>query len=202
LVALRRRGFLPESIKNFVLRTGISKAEATMTWDDLIMENKRLLDQKAKRYSAIFDPVQIEIENPKNMSVELHLNPNEKKGGRKFKVDGNFIISRTDIGKMKDKEITRLMDCINVMKDKGEVCFNSIRFEDFKGKGKNVINWLPNKGNIKVEVTMPDKTILKGLAEHNISSLKQGEVIQFERFGFCRLDKIEKDTYKFWFTHK
>jgi hypothetical protein len=40
------------------------------------------------------------------------------------------------------------------------------------------------------------------LAETNISMLKPGEVIQFERFGFCRLDSIEKNTYKFWFAHK
>jgi len=59
LVALRRRGFLPEAIKNFVLSTGISKAEATMTWDDLIKHNKRLLDDSASRYSAIFDPVEL-----------------------------------------------------------------------------------------------------------------------------------------------
>ena len=47
---------------------------------------------------------------------------------------------------------------------------------------------------------MPDKTVLKGLAENNVNSLKEGDVIQFERFGFCRLD--DKDKMKFWFTHK
>jgi glutamyl-tRNA synthetase len=201
LVALRRRGFLPEAIKNFVLSTGMSKAEATMTWDDLIMHNKRLLDSDAKRYSAIFDPVELLIEDVPELQIELHLNPNEKKGGRKIKVDGQFVLSKKDIDSMKDGEVTRLMDCINVMKDKSNVCFNSIKFEDFKGKGKRVINWLPAKGNVDIEVLMPDKTVMKGLAEHNISDLKEGEIIQFERFGFCRLDKKEKEKLIFWFTH-
>jgi hypothetical protein len=31
--------------------------------------------------------------------------------------------------------------------------------------------------------------------------LKIDDVIQFERFGFCRLDKVE-GLYRFWFTHK
>ena len=202
LVALRRRGFLPEAIKNFVLSTGISKAEATMTWDDLIMHNKRLLDNSAKRYSAIFDPIELKIENVPSMNVELHLNPNEKKGGRKFKVNGDFILSKKDVDGIRNGEVTRLMDCVNIMKEKSNVCFNSLKFEDFKGKGRKVINWLPGKGNEDIEVMMPDKTIKKGIAEHNVSHLKEGETVQFERFGFCRLDKKDKDKLMFWFTHK
>jgi glutamyl-tRNA synthetase len=40
------------------------------------------------------------------------------------------------------------------------------------------------------------------LAEPGIKKLKVDDIIQFERFGFCRLDLIEKGTYKFWFAHK
>ncbi len=202
LRALRRRGFQPEAIKHFVISTGISKAESTMTWDDLIMHNKRLLDNSAKRFSAIFDPVNLEIENVPDMNVELHLNPNEKKGGRRFNIKGDFILAKKDIEEMQEKEVTRLMDCVNVMKKNSHVCFDSVRFEDFKGKGKRVINWLPGKDNIDIEVLMPDKSVRKGIAEKTIKILKEGDVIQFERFGFCRLDKIEKDKYVFWFTHK
>ncbi len=200
--ALRRRGFLPEAIRNFVISTGISKAEATLTWDDLIMHNKRLLDDRAKRYSAIFDPVEVEISDVPQMNVELHLNPNDKKGGRHFNVKGDFILSRKDVEKMKEGEVIRLMDCVNVMKNKSKVCFDSIRFEEFRGRGKQVINWLPGKDNVEVEILMPDKKVVKGIAENNIKDLKIGEVIQFVRFGFCRLDSVEKDVYKFWFTHE
>ena len=94
--------------------------------------------------------------------------------------------------------MTRLMDCVNVMKNKSKVCFDSVKFEDFKGK--RVINWLPGEGNIDIEVLMPDKEVKKGIAEKNIKSLKENEVIQFERFGFCRLDNKEKLV--FWFAHK
>lgn len=201
IAALRRRGFLPEAIKNFVLSTGMSKAESTVTWDDLILQNKRLLDNTAKRYSAIFDPVELTIENAPEMKVELHINPNERKGGRKLDVNKKYILSNNDVEGMKEGEIVRLMDCINVFKSQANVCFDSIRFEDFKGRGRQVINWLPGEGNACVEVMMPDKTIAKGVAEKNIQSLKIGEVIQFVRFGFCRLDSISNGSYMFWFTH-
>jgi glutamyl-tRNA synthetase len=202
IVALRRRGFLPEAIKDFVVSTGITKSESTLTWDDFIMHNKRLLDNIAPRYSAIFDPSQLIVKNVPEMEVELHLNPNEKKGGRKFKIDESFILSKNDVKSMKDKEIVRLMDCVNIMKEKSAACFHSLKYEEFKGKGKKIINWLPGKGNIDVEVLMPDKSIKKGIAEHTISKLKEGDIIQFLRFGFCRLDKKTKNVYKFWFTHE
>ncbi|MBU0628736.1 MAG: glutamate--tRNA ligase [Nanoarchaeota archaeon] len=200
LVALRRRGFLPEAIKNFVVSTGISKAEATMTWDDMIMHNKRLLDNIAPRYSAVFDPKEITIQNAPETEVELNINPNEKKGGRKIKVNNKFILSNEDIKNIKEGELIRLMDCLNAKKVKNKLIFESSEYE--KGKGQKVINWLPAEGNVKIEVLMPDKQIMKGLAEHNVKSLKEGDIIQLERFGFCRLDRKEKDRLKFWFTHK
>ena len=44
------------------------------------------------------------------------------------------------------------------------------------------------------------KTV-SGVAERNIESLNVGEIIQFERFGFCRLDE-KNDVYRFIFTHR
>jgi glutamyl-tRNA synthetase len=55
---------------------------------------------------------------------------------------------------------------------------------------------------LPVEILMPDNTTIHAKAESTIKVLKEGDIIQFERFGFCRLDSIEKGTHKFWFTHK
>ncbi|MFH1503232.1 MAG: hypothetical protein ABIE36_01085 [Candidatus Diapherotrites archaeon] len=55
---------------------------------------------------------------------------------------------------------------------------------------------------ILVEVMMPDASITPGFAETNITQLKEGSIIQFERFGFVRLIKKGKEKYEFWFLHK
>ena len=49
---------------------------------------------------------------------------------------------------------------------------------------------------------MPDATITKGLAEKDANNIKEGEIVQFERFGFAKLDKKEENKLIFYYTHK
>jgi len=202
IVALRRRGFLPEAIRDFVVSTGISKAESTLTWEDLILHNRRILDNIAKRFFLVAEPVEVSIKGAPAQEVELNLNPNEKKGGRKLSSHEDFLLAKSDVSRFSDGELIRLMDCLNVRYEKGRYTFDSQEYEKFRGRGKLIVHWLPREGNLDVEVMMPDKTVVKGKGEAGVASLKVGEIIQFERFGFCRLDAVEKGKYKFWYAHK
>ncbi|MAG91883.1 glutamate--tRNA ligase [Candidatus Woesearchaeota archaeon] len=203
IVALRRRGFLPEAIKEFVLSTGITKTESVLTWDDLIVHNRRHLDLKCNRHFFVEKPKEIKIENAPEQSVELKLHPESKeRGTRKFKTKGKFYIAEKDFKEFKDGKLYRLMDCINFKKHKGKFVFDSKDYQNYKKHGEKIIHWLPvEKDLVKVEVLMPDKKIAKGLAEPMIKHLKEGETIQFARFGFCKLDKKEKSKLVFWYTH-
>lgn len=200
IAALRRRGFLAKAIENFVMNTGITKNEATMTWDDLIVQNKKLLDDTANRYYFIENPTKIKIKNALEKKFELNLHPTHRKGGRSFKTKESFYITQKDKDEMKKNEVYRLIELFNI-KYGDEIEFLDEKVETYKEKGKGMLHYLPCENVIDAEVMMPDKTIKKGYAEDNIKNAKIGEVVQFERFGFCRLDKIEKNKYYFWFTH-
>jgi len=203
IVALKRRGFLPEAIKNFVLSTGITKAEATLTWDDLIAHNKRLLDARASRYFFIHDSKEIKIENAPEQTVKLKLHPDAKERLKEFKVKDEFYVEKGDFNKFKNGKLYRLMDCLNFKKKGSKLVFHSLEHEKFKKNGDLIIHWLPKqKDLVKAEVLMPDKKLIKGIAEPLVKGLKENDVIQFTRFGFCRLDKKEKSKLAFWFTHK
>jgi glutamyl-tRNA synthetase len=206
IVALRRRGFLPEAIKNFVIGTGMTKAESTMTWDDLIVHNRRLLDDKAERYFFVAEPVKITIKNAPEQEVELDLHPQNKHGGRKFKTKTEFYLAKTDyevVGKAKKGELYRLMDCLNFFKSGKEFVFDSQEYQKYKDKGKRIMHFLPIQDDlVNIEVMMPDKKVVTGLGEPLMTKLKEGDVIQAERFGFMRLDKREKDKLLFWYTHQ
>ena len=95
------------------------------------------------------------------------------------------------------------MDCLNFKKKGPKLVFHSLEHEKFKKHGDLIVHWLPKQKNlIKTEILMPDKKIIKGVAEPMVKNLKENDVIQFTRFGFCRLDKKEKNKLIFWFTHK
>jgi len=203
IVALRRRGFVAGAIKSFVLSTGINKTESTLTWDDLIMHNKRILDAKADRYFFIHDAKEIKVENAPERTVKLKSHPESEERVREFKVKDIFYVENDDFKKFKNGKLYRLMDCLNFKKKGSKLIFHSLEHEKFKKHGDLILHWLPKqKDLVNVEVLMPDKELMKGISEPLVKNLKENSVIQFTRFGFCRLDKKEKSKLIFWFTHK
>ncbi|MFP4568250.1 MAG: glutamate--tRNA ligase [Candidatus Woesearchaeota archaeon] len=201
ITALRRRGFLPKAIENFTINTGITKNEATMTWDDLIVQNKKLLDDDANRYYFVEEPTLIEIENAPKKEFELNLHPTKRKGGRCFKTNEFFYITKKDYDEMKDGEVYRLIELFNFKKEDNKLKYLDENIDTYKEKGKGMMHYLPRDEIIFAEVMMPTKEIKKGYAEINIKNAKIGNVIQFERFGFCRLDDVKDNKYYFRYTH-
>ena len=89
-----------------------------------------------------------------------------------------------------------------ITREEEKLVFDSTDYETFKEKGKSIIHWLPMDSDLPtVDVLMPDNTIVTGFAEVGVKNLKVGDVVQFERFGFCRLDKIEDSKLIFWYGH-
>jgi len=122
---------------------------------------------------------------------------------RKFKVKDKFYIEKDDFKKLENNKLYRLMDCLNFEKKGSKLIFHSSEHGKYKKDGHLIIHWLPKqKDLVKTQVLMPDSKLIKGLAEPMVKNLKENDVIQFTRFGFCRLDKKEKNKLSFWYTHK
>ncbi len=193
LVALRRRGFLPEAIKDFVVSTGISKSESTMTWDDLIIKNRRLIDDVANRYFFIAKPKKVKIKGFSEKSISAPLHPDHLgRGNRKLKVSDDFYVEDS----LKKNKNYRFMHLFN-FKDK------EIVSEEFdKDLKAQLLHWLPVSNDlVKVKILMDNGKFVNGICEPDVSKLKVGDLVQFVRFGFCRLDKKGK-VLEFIFTHK
>ena len=204
IVALKRRGFLPEAIKSFVLSTGITKTEATLTCDYLIVQDRIILDLQSTRNFFIKDAKEIKIENAPERNVKLKMHPDfEDRGFREFKAKDSFYIEKEDFKGIKENKINRLMDCLNFRKKGNKFVFDSLEHEKYKKNPGIIMHWLPKQKDLaNAEVLMPDKKLIKGIAEPLVGKLKENDVIQFARFGFCRLDKKEKNKLRFWYAHK
>ncbi|MHA1743245.1 MAG: glutamate--tRNA ligase, partial [Candidatus Heimdallarchaeota archaeon] len=56
-------------------------------------------------------------------------------------------------------------------------------------------------GGVEVKIVMPDGSVKKAVAEPDVKKLKEGDLIQLTRVGFCRVDKVNKDIV-LYFAHK
>ena len=204
LRALKRRGILPEMFYELALKVGLSKTPTNINWTVISSINRKILDPDCNRYFFIYKPKEITIKNAPNLDIEIKLHPEHKeRGTRKLKTTDKFYITEKDFKDIKKDELYRFMHAFNFKKQKNEFVFDSTELEKYKKQGKKIMHWLPKQDSlVNVEVMMPDAGIIKGIAEPSVKNIKINEVVQFERFSFCKLDSIEKDKLVFWFTHE
>jgi glutamyl-tRNA synthetase len=197
LIALKRRGFDPEGIKEFLISTGVTKTESMLTWNVLESFNRSVIDPKCNRYFAVFDPVEIKVvDAPETKKVSVHLHPDfPKRGFREIPVNLNKIfISREDFNKLKGKE-ARLIGLFNVKLNK-QARFTSKEVDVKMPK----IQWVSEE-NVPVKVVMSNGSVKEGIAEPEIKKLKVDERIQLVRSAFCRIDQTRPELV-LYFTHK
>lgn len=208
LAAMKRRGFQPGAFHRFAMDMGIGLNDKVVPADDffksLEAHNRDIIDPVANRYFFVANPVKLTVKNAPEQTVKLHLHPDyHKRGDRSFNANTEFYVSKDDLNKTKAKKLYRLMDCLNFRKEGKEFIFDSTDYVVYRERGESTLHWLPRDAdNVNVEVLMTDKKLIKGLGEIGLKDLKAGDMVQFERFGFCRLDKKEKDKLTFWFAHK
>ena len=98
--ALKRRGYTPNSLKNFVELSGISKANSSCDYELLEYCIREDLKLKTKRMMAILDPIKLIIENYPANKIEYLEIPynveNEEMGMHKFSFSNELYIERDD----------------------------------------------------------------------------------------------------------
>ena len=109
---LRRRGFTPESIREFANRIGVAKRDGVV--DIALLDHclREDLNKKAKRVMVVLDPVKVVITNyPENHVEELEAenNPeNESAGKRNIPFSQVIYVERSDFLEDPPKNFFRL----------------------------------------------------------------------------------------------
>lgn len=201
MIAFKKRGLQAEAFKKFAESIGLSKVDKTVNYDEFMLMiyafNKPLIEL-SNRYFFVAEPVKIKIKDAPKQEAKLPLHPTITIGYRKFKTAEQFYITKEDYEQLKEGKIYRLMNLFNFTKNK-ELSFHSLKLNPaLKAK---LIHWLPCQSLVETKVLLLDGSYVEGLAEQGIKKLKEGAIVQFERFGFCRLIKKNK-KYEFWFTQK
>jgi len=224
LMGLRRRGILPEAIRKFVLSLSITLSETKPSMEILESFNRKMLDSKAQRLFFVKSPVIVNIDGLNVDTVEIRNHPTLDMGKRKVRVGNIIYISNDDAIKLKIGDTLRLMDLCNIeilsieknlIKDETNENEPNIVI-NAKNKGNEISHHMPkiqwvsksDSQNYKILRPLPlyngdnynenNLIVDCGLSESYISKLELGTVIQFVRYGFCKID--DKSTAIF--THR
>ncbi len=203
LMSLRKRGFEPEAIRNFVLSFGMSSSTVQVPVDTLYTENRKIIDDEADRYFFIEEPTELEITGLDGDSYTAHadLHPEHDRGHREINVTADGSSARIVLEEDDYEPGTelRLKDLFNVRltEDGAEFLNDSLDYALDNDLG--IVQWLPADSTKDCDIIMPDGEELSGLAETNLDAKDQ--VVQFIRFGFCRVDEAYDDRLLCYFTH-
>ena len=213
LAALRKRGIQSEAIHSLIVDVGPKPQDVVLSWKNLYAHNRKLVDPDAKRFFFVNNPVEITVEGvPRSFTAKIPFHPDHpKKGFRVFEITPNngqvkLLISKDDLKLVEDKQAVRFMDLFNFKVEKVgktgvEASFLGEAYEDARKLGAPLIHWLPAGSGVPCTVVKEDASKAKGVAEDACKQLKPDEVVQFQRFGFVRVDAVnEKLTV--YFTHK
>ena len=179
---LRRRGFTPESIREFCERIGVAKRDNLIDVGLLEFCLREQLNKIAARVMAVTDPLKITVTNYEKAEEELFIenNPEDENAGKRMVPFSNEIyIEREDFMEEPPKKYFRLapgqmvrlkgayiIKCEEVVKnDAGEVTELRCTYipesksgEDVSGVHvKGVIHWVSVKHAIEAEVRNYDR---------------------------------------------
>ncbi|MGQ4914062.1 MAG: glutamate--tRNA ligase [Candidatus Asgardarchaeia archaeon] len=216
LQSLDARGIKPESLRTVLLELGLSLTDIEFSPEILYSYNRKLIDKEAKRLFFVASPIKLTINKipfPELISRPLWHPDFPDQGNRIIHLfvnngTANVYISKNDYEKLELGSIVRLKELMNIIitskADHEAVAdFHSKSITDLKGIKAPVIHWVPTDSDLIVltEVLMPNGTIEKGFAEHNLKQISVGDVVQFERFGFVKIHEINKTRAFAYYGH-
>jgi glutamyl-tRNA synthetase len=148
----------------------------------------------------VWDPVIVRIEGIDSMTSHAPLHPSHTdRGIRKISMSKPIEVALTpqDWETLEKNGRLRLKDLCNIELSHGSVRYIGNDLSVLK-EGVKIAHWAPIPG-IPAEVALPDGSIKKGVAEP-VPKEEEGKVVQFERFGFVRIER-SAPSLKAFFTH-
>ena len=185
IAALRRRGYTPEAIRNFVKLAGVSKADSSIESAMLEYCIREDLKLKKSRIMAVLDPIKLIIDNYPEGQSELCRMPNNLEnpelGEREIEFGRELYIEREDFMEVPPKKYFRLfpgnevrlmgayfVTCTSVEKgENGEIIAVHATYdpETKSGSGfnarkvKGTIHWVNAKTALNVEMRLYENIV-------------------------------------------
>ncbi|MFA6710335.1 MAG: glutamate--tRNA ligase [Candidatus Methanomethylophilaceae archaeon] len=199
--ALERRGIQPGAIRRYWIESGMKQIDVQFSWENLFAMNRDIIDDTSNRYFFVQDPVRYDIEGIDFIDGKAPLHPDHPdRGDREYHIEGSktVFISSNDSSLFSETGKVRLKDLCNI--DYSLPAKYSGNDVSVIKKGIRAIQWV-GKDSTETKILMPDGTTAIGLSENAILKEKN-DMVQYERFGFVRIEKKNKNGIVAVFSHR
>jgi glutamyl-tRNA synthetase len=196
LRALRRRGFEPESLISLWSEIGLTQKDISISMQTLETFNSKNIDGLCERRFFVCNPILIGIQSQDATSeASIPRHPEGAiPGTRKWGVGNHIFIQEEDFTEGK----LRLKDFADI-----EIEGSNAEIEGFdRSDGRPIIHWLPEGIARRAKMFVPEGEEireLEGVIED--FELCLGDVYQFERFGFAKIERIDSEVVELVWLH-
>ena len=218
LAALRRRGYDPGAIRQFWVNMGLTEKDTAVSLANLDAEDAKAIEPGAHRLFFVPDPKLLHVEGiAGKVAQPLKLPANPAAGTRSLTAEPHIAVASADVAPR-----LRLKDLGNIELDaarSGHAMFTG----DAMDRSMPIVQWLPKSQakpftvlkphfeadekaeaagddgpeeapDAPKEIEVPPLLSIEGLVEPAVTA-EVGKVVQFERFGFVRIETPERGVW-------
>jgi glutamyl-tRNA synthetase len=225
--ALAKRGIRPEAIRRYWVDVGTKDVDIQFSWQNLYAHNRDLVDDSADRYFFVWDPAPLWILGAPPLEGHAPLHPAHPERGVRKTVVGDSVprqaleklfsagpempralqgqpvlVCKEDLAGLAPGAKLRLKDLCNIeLSAPFEAKYIGNDLGILK-EGARIIHWAALDA-VPAEIQLESGDWKRGVAEKGARDAV-GRLVQFERFGYVRLDRWDADLERLvgYFAHK
>ncbi|WP_459195073.1 glutamate--tRNA ligase [Halosimplex sp. J119] len=204
IASLRRRGIRGEAIVDAMAELGTSTSNVDLAMSSIYSNNRDLVDEETDRAFFVREDgpgtegaIELPVSGGRDAGEPL-VHPNhEDRGRRHVPVEDSVVIEAADEPEEGERVWLKGYGCVRL--EDGELVATGDDLDVVREGDVSVIHWAPAEGpRLRLRTMDGDTT---GVVEPGVLDYDEGDLVQFERVGFARLDDLDADPAVAYYTH-
>ncbi|MFC7154762.1 glutamate--tRNA ligase [Halomarina halobia] len=187
LASVRRRGIRGRAVVDALVELGTSTSDVDLAMSSIYARNRELIDDEADRRFLVRGGVEKPVVGgPETAEPPIHPDHPDR-GTRRVPVEGAVLVEPDDVPANGKRVWLKGFGCVRHTRDAFE--FTGDDIDAVREEGVPVVHWVPADGSVPVTLRTMGGDVT-GRAEPGIQGYEPGDVVQFERVGFARIDGV------------
>ena len=205
--ALKRRGITSDAVRKFVISLGMTKSDTIAPFDSLVAFNRQIIDPSCVRLFMVKEPVKCLISGPLPSEIKIANHPTQDMGERTVCVSRRLYLEKSDVDGLKSGSMLRLLGLGNIRINRVDEQLDAEYIDDDHSLKIPKVQWVSEDGACEVKLLVPgalfigdkfnEKSMVeaKTFVEAHYASLKEGQMAQMVRVGYCRKESQKMAVY-------